>query len=832
MYSLAACERDWTGSVVDPLTLQEISPDDLISFQSGEKIFCFSRASLYRYIRTTGKLENPLTRQILPVELIRELEDYGQEHARTVDLLGTQLTLDGFQTIGELILEVFRHSHVSGQILEEVLSQDLHLPDQDSLYNYDLEAELTLFPRSIRLESVPLVTDRKRALRAMFDFVRRRRDSGSVYEALEGVLGSELELVPQVPELEYQVQPHETVGEILITLLRLLPGGVPGNLFRWNVVLENGTPLYTLPLDRLATEIIPAENIYQIPFVRAEELDQVRTVMKVYFFAHSLRAYRDLVIPQGISLVEAVRSQNPLAIKDALARMDYDVVDLLESYRLAIPNETLFLQLIQVTPWKLRGSYSWTINPDDLQPVLAKVLQEGTLNSLRKILQRTIDERHKGCDGLRTLDLRVIFQKTPPELIIAAVQSLTGLSSPEGILETVRSSIAEARTVVEGPSETTYLVRVVLRDIPALSRMHSSPSEKVVRLVLEHYPDLLPLVWDKVARPMILFQKLFDVATLPRRYLNQFLAHYSLETLVRYIARGKDWHYQLPIFLLNHYDLSDSEAAVLFQKAIYSSDLITALAHYPNTTIWWAMIEPQQVDRLTKLEEVIRRQMLIPNDLAKVLTDPVAILSQILSPEYQASAEFVTTVLRNSKLSSADLVELLMKGLLSRKTLTHIGLLLNDPRLDLSDLLKVALRQPTTLLSHLAGTPRFSMDLLFDVIRTLAPEEWQSNASLILPRLSAESLTTLAGELATGRSRESTGQSPLRQSPGQSLPEQSQGQSPLRQSLGQSPGQSARRNILIQIWNDPRVEQDLLRADPQVMRILQERRGESKSRYL
>lgn len=77
---MSNCERDSEGRVIDPITLDPIPEDRIISFEQLGTTFCFDIESLSNYVTTQGKLVNPLNRQPLPSEVIDSLQVYRVEN--------------------------------------------------------------------------------------------------------------------------------------------------------------------------------------------------------------------------------------------------------------------------------------------------------------------------------------------------------------------------------------------------------------------------------------------------------------------------------------------------------------------------------------------------------------------------------------------------------------------------------------------------------------------------------------------------------------------------------------------------------------------------------
>jgi hypothetical protein len=69
------CQTDDYGTVIDPITLDEIPEDKLISWIENNKKWCFNVEALGEHVRLNGP-SNPMTRSRLPQEVISEIEEY------------------------------------------------------------------------------------------------------------------------------------------------------------------------------------------------------------------------------------------------------------------------------------------------------------------------------------------------------------------------------------------------------------------------------------------------------------------------------------------------------------------------------------------------------------------------------------------------------------------------------------------------------------------------------------------------------------------------------------------------------------------------------------
>lgn len=107
------CQTNDYGDVVDPITMDEIPRERLVTFYEGAKKWCFDIESLFEYAER-GKFENPLTRTSLPPQVVAKLKNYKKEKlvhiTFTVEGGNMDYSFDfveGFSLV-ELIVEIFR----------------------------------------------------------------------------------------------------------------------------------------------------------------------------------------------------------------------------------------------------------------------------------------------------------------------------------------------------------------------------------------------------------------------------------------------------------------------------------------------------------------------------------------------------------------------------------------------------------------------------------------------------------------------------------------------------------------------------------------------------
>lgn len=83
------CQKDADGNVVDPITLQEIPEERLLTFMENGKKYCFDIEALAEYTRR-GRPENPLTREALSEAVQEQLQTYEERAVLIVDRIVTE----------------------------------------------------------------------------------------------------------------------------------------------------------------------------------------------------------------------------------------------------------------------------------------------------------------------------------------------------------------------------------------------------------------------------------------------------------------------------------------------------------------------------------------------------------------------------------------------------------------------------------------------------------------------------------------------------------------------------------------------------------------------
>lgn len=129
------CDRDENGDVIDPISLEPVHMDRLMTIIQNGKTFCFDIASLANYVRVSGKYINPSTRQRLPDQVIEALDQYNKEQSirMTVTSLfsrtGVAVDLYPDSLVGDAVIDALR---VYGK-LPDVVKTPIRVVTEESI---------------------------------------------------------------------------------------------------------------------------------------------------------------------------------------------------------------------------------------------------------------------------------------------------------------------------------------------------------------------------------------------------------------------------------------------------------------------------------------------------------------------------------------------------------------------------------------------------------------------------------------------------------------------------------------------------------------------------
>jgi hypothetical protein len=118
------CQTDDYGTIIDPISLEEIPEEKLISFEENGKKWCFNIESLFEYTER-GRFINPMTRNPLSDEVTKQIKKYKEEEREIVVTVRFDKEfmreyefemkfIRGF-SYAELIVEIFRVWNIAHQ---------------------------------------------------------------------------------------------------------------------------------------------------------------------------------------------------------------------------------------------------------------------------------------------------------------------------------------------------------------------------------------------------------------------------------------------------------------------------------------------------------------------------------------------------------------------------------------------------------------------------------------------------------------------------------------------------------------------------------------------
>jgi hypothetical protein len=145
------CKTDDYGTVIDPISLEEIPEEKLISFEENGKKWCFNIESLFEYTER-GQFINPLTRNPLDEKTRGQIEEYKQKErevivtvrfsSRSLQRYNFEMKfIKGFSYV-ELVVELFRTwSSSIHKSSPELFADYLVFKGADPLTNFEDEVE-------------------------------------------------------------------------------------------------------------------------------------------------------------------------------------------------------------------------------------------------------------------------------------------------------------------------------------------------------------------------------------------------------------------------------------------------------------------------------------------------------------------------------------------------------------------------------------------------------------------------------------------------------------------------------------------------------------------
>lgn len=282
--ALQGCQTDMVGNVVDPYTLEGIPEEFLISYKEGEVRHCFDIRSVAKAVHQ-GNDTNPLTRNPFPDEVLEEVEGYINKTKKELK-------------VGNLVIEVFQANvfHVlvavlSSQGLLESLQRINPFYEADSLYEQDLSSEF-IIGDSDRIELYPFIDGVEQALahKKLFEYCVKNNEG--VANTLFYELGFLLRIPPTFLDEEgyqFMLDPDDTIYST-ITKLYLHMGGY-SVAKRYNLVLDDGTPLYELDYDKKVVEVIPSLEVKYVSYHDEDDWQEAKNKLHDYNFINDNKEF-------------------------------------------------------------------------------------------------------------------------------------------------------------------------------------------------------------------------------------------------------------------------------------------------------------------------------------------------------------------------------------------------------------------------------------------------------------------------------------------------------------------------------------------------------------
>lgn len=718
---------------IDPISQDYIPEEYLISFNEEGKRFCMDIRNLYHSSRLTGRWINPITRRALPSEVVAELEEFGRQLALQVNIAdAVHVTLESYQTIGELILEVVRN--IPGNLLENATTYDI-IANNESLYDYDLEELLeNVFTGQIYADYQRFEPEvRETSLMRLFEFAHQRKTEG-VYEALTGVLGEILQLAPTVDfanleHTEYIVHPQETVGEFLLSSLDSLAGGIPANLLRWKLVTERGESVYRMNLERLVPEGLPGDELYFV-LLDEGELPRLQKVLRAYFYLHDLRDYLSLVTPESElpGLAEFVRDKTTTrfrkedrkTLKKILKGWTYTFAEFLRVLEtlLGYKDPQWFIYIAEYGRWVR------TRHPEDVRPLIERTVIEGTPEQFRQIPISKYDLEYDLEDLARRQKQPVKRERVLYWMFVATIMmrchnksclTLGATKDRKLVADVIRGEPVTDR------EEEVLAVLIVLRDPvrlkELLSTMETSGQGNYLIYALEmNFPEALPLLWNLGYSDDEL---LGTLKSCPEQVLPQLLnfldSRVDLVPLLEIVMREMSWSNPEVIravlsygpgqeaLVANYFLAKNKEGGEILIEHLADESIPKLLARLDlEKTPTWV----QTIDSLLHLQRITTEDVHLLLEKADS-TD----LARIFRESQRQGGPLEQLLLRDPRLPVMSLYRAVLNGYLSY---------LDSPRIDdglVQDILMRALSEKLPvwgeILRHPRVTPAIAREALF-----------------------------------------------------------------------------------------------------------------------
>lgn len=147
---MSGCERDDEGFVIDPISLDQVPENRVITFEQFGVTFCFDIESLSTAVAQSGRFLNPLNRQQLPQSVINAVQEYRLN--RDIQIIvhyvhenrSIAITVSKLSSIGDVLMAVYtrglRRIPLGGHVT--ISHNGIGIARPENIYNYPLNSTI------------------------------------------------------------------------------------------------------------------------------------------------------------------------------------------------------------------------------------------------------------------------------------------------------------------------------------------------------------------------------------------------------------------------------------------------------------------------------------------------------------------------------------------------------------------------------------------------------------------------------------------------------------------------------------------------------------------
>lgn len=272
---LYGCQTDEYGYAIDPYSFQRIPESRLITYVSEGKKWCFDINSLYEQLGRSGRMVNPYNNQPLPDEVISKV--YASDRGTDVPVIGTNAVIiqKRYHKYGDIIvmvmfavgdnpLEMIMDYDVASSVATELApaSRSSDVVGTTSIYSHNLKDTVPQPLESLTLQPYgDDVTKRNKNLLELFRYSKGSTETNIRYNTVYHFIGALLRLVPIFTDLDIDIRPEDTVGDVIIKALKSY-----GGYHLWNVMdlVYEGVSLYESDMNALLVDVAPNTEIHVV----------------------------------------------------------------------------------------------------------------------------------------------------------------------------------------------------------------------------------------------------------------------------------------------------------------------------------------------------------------------------------------------------------------------------------------------------------------------------------------------------------------------------------------------------------------------------------------